>query len=846
MLLHALIRIRIILIHRLGFLSNNNRLENCFHCGLGVKGAAACMGQVNGESHSFCCSGCLNVCQVIHEAGLDRFYQRLEKQELTLKPPPDEPADMDQYDLREVQDEFVQVLSEGLNKTQLMVEGIHCAACVWLIEKALKSMPGIIQAEVNLVHHRLVLQWQPEKVTLTQIMRRLSALGYAAIPFNIDHVEGVLRKQNQRLLFRLGFAGFGAMNIMWISIALYAGAFSGMSGEYQNFFHWVSFAIATPVLFYSGGPILAAAWQGLRQARLSMDLPIAIGAMVTYSYSLWQTMHAGEQVYFDTVVSFLFVILIGRYLEALARRNASSATLRLLELQPRMATRLTQTDDERVSIRKLNIGDKLRIRPGDKVPADGVIIQGDSHVDESMLTGESQAIHKGVGCPLIAGTINAESALVIEVEKTGADTVLSRIIHLVESAQGSKAPIQNLADRIVPYFVGTTLSLACLSFLYWFNIDMDTALLAATAVLIITCPCALGLATPVAIAVSTGLAAKFGVLIRNGEALECLSKVSHIVLDKTGTLTQGSMAMTEVVSKYANDEILQWAGTVERHYSHPLARAVCAELEAQELNFFGCSDMQLLAGLGVGGNVQTADGTYEVWVGNQQLMHKHDIAIDRYHQTAYEHIEATMGIAICVAVNGELVGLLRFEDSLREGAKELVGQLAQAGLSMTILTGDSSASASHLKQSLIGDEAIDIHVIAEVLPEDKAAMVAQLQQGGECVLMLGDGINDAPALAQADISIAMGEGTDVAMECSDIVLMGSDLQKIVWVLALGKRTLQTIRQNLIFSLSYNIVLVPAAMVAWITPIFAALAMPLSSLVVIGNAILIRWYMNRSG
>ena len=820
--------------------SNNG--TSCFHCGLPATGAAACTGDVAGEQHLFCCSGCLNVCRVIHEAGLDAFYDRLKKREATMAPPPDSPNDIDQYDLPEVQQEFVQNLADGSRQAHLMVEGIHCAACVWLIEKALGGMPGIIKAEVNLVHHRLLLQWQPEQLALSKIMQRLAALGYAAIPFNLDNAEGKLREQNRRLLFRMGFAGFGAMNIMWISIALYAGSFSGISIEDRDFFQWVSCTIATPVLFYSGGPILISALRGLRRAMLGMDLPIAIGAVATYTYSLWQTIQGGQHVYFDTVVSFLFIILVGRYLEALARRNASSATMRLLELQPRMATRITERGEERVAVRKLVAGDRLRVRPGDKVPADGVLIEGESHIDESMLTGESRPVHKHLGSRMACGTVNGEGSLIMRVEQTGSGTVLARIIHLVESAQGSRARVQRLADRIVPWFVGITLLLSAITFLYWVQSDFDIALLAATAVLIITCPCALGLATPMAIAVSTGVAARYGVLVRNGEALEGLSDITHVVLDKTGTLTEGRMRLSDIQTPGDRNRLLQLAGAVERHYSHPLAAAICAALEAEDLAFPASRNAQLLAGLGVGAMVETADGDCEVWIGNRRLMHNRGIAVDAAMQEVCSRIEAEMGVAVLIAADGKLLGLMRIEDGLRTGAVELIAELSRQGMGITLLTGDSAAAARHLQQLISTQALVPIRVIADVLPEDKVRAVEALQKQGERVLMAGDGINDAPALAQADISIAMGNGTDVSMECSDIVLMGSDVRKIPWAIALGQRTLSTIRQNLMLSLAYNVILVPAALAAWVTPVFAALAMPLSSLLVIGNAILIRRHM----
>ncbi|PIV30955.1 MAG: heavy metal translocating P-type ATPase, partial [Zetaproteobacteria bacterium CG02_land_8_20_14_3_00_50_9] len=514
-------------------------MKNCRHCGLPAVGATACHGEVAGEQYVFCCAGCLTVCQAISEAGLDGFYERVRQRESTLQPPPDMPSDIDQYDLEEVQQDMVIRHADGRREALLLIEGIHCPACIWLIEKGLAELSGITLAEVNLSRQRLRVVWDQQQLKLSSIMQRLAALGYAAVPYNQETAEGQIFKQNRRLLFRMGFAAFGAMNIMWISIALYAGDASGISVEHRQFFHWVSLAIATPVLLYSGGPFLSAAGRGLRQGQLGMDLPIAIGAVATFGYSLWQTLNHGTHVYFDTVVSFLFVILIGRYLEAMARRNASSASLRLMELQPRMATLLHAGTEQRVAVRKLQIADRILIRAGDKVPVDGDVEEGVSHLDESMLSGESNMVRKQQGDPVSAGTLNVDAPLIVVVRYTANNTKLARMIHLVEAAQASKAPVQKLADRIVPWFVAMTLGLAALTFVYWLPYDINTALLAAFAVLIITCPCALGLATPMAIAVSSGVGAKAGVLVRNGDALERLSGVDHVVFDKTGTLTHG-------------------------------------------------------------------------------------------------------------------------------------------------------------------------------------------------------------------------------------------------------------------------------------------------------------------
>jgi P-type Cu2+ transporter len=821
-------------------MSKNNPVSEssavCYHCGLPVAGAAACDGEIAGKLQHFCCSGCLAVCRVIHDSGLAGFYQRLRSQENTLAPPPESPADIEQYDLQEVQQGFVRDLPNGNKEAHLLVEGIHCAACVWLIEKALTGMQGVVRAEVNLARQRLWLQWDPAQVSLSAVIRRLAMLGYAATPFDQENAEGQMQRYNRRLLFRMGFAGFGAMNIMWISIALYAGSFSGIETGYKQFFHWIGFAIATPVLFYSGGPFLASAWRGLVLRHFTMDLPIAIGASVTYGYSLWRMLQGSGEVYFDTVVTFIFIILVGRYLEAMAKRNASSATLRLMELQPRIATRLIESGEERVSVRKLVPGDRLLVRPGDKVPADGRILNGDSHVDESMLSGESHPQHKTAGSRVSAGTVNGEGVLTVEVEQTGAGTVLSRIIHLVEVAQGSKAKVQRLADRIVPWFVAATLLLASLTFVYWSRQDFDTALLAATAVLIITCPCALGLSTPMAVVVAAGAAARQGVLIRNGEALEGLSSIDHVVFDKTGTLTEGHMHVSRIftAAEVGEDDLLRYAGALERNFSHPLARAIVQEVERRGLSFAKSGQVQSLAGIGVGGLVNGV----QVWMGNARLMAQQGIALPAELAVQQQQIESGMGVAVLLAAGGRVLGILSVEDRVRAGARELLDLLRGLGIGVTLLTGDTLRAAEHLQQRLG-----EMRVVAEVMPEDKSREVAALQQQGRRVLMVGDGVNDAPALAQADVSIAMGSGTDVSMESSDVVLMGSELRKIPYAIEIGRQTLRTIRQNLMLSLVYNAILVPVAMAAWVTPVFAAIAMPLSSLLVIGNAVLIRYRMN---
>jgi len=767
---------------------------------------------------------------MIHESGLDDFYNRLNYQDAEA-PPPELVADLEQYDLAEVQSEFVREQGQGKRQAHLLVEGIHCAACVWLIEKGLAAMDGIEMAEVNLAHQRLNLRWDNNTVVLSAIMQRLGALGYAAAPFNQEAAEGSVQRRNRSLLFRMAFAGFGAMNIMWISIALYAGTFSGLDAGHKEFFQLISFFIATPVLIYSGWPFFRSALLGLKQASLTMDLPISIGALSTYLYSCWVLMNASGEVYFDTVVTFLFVILIGRYLEGLSKRNASSAAMRLMELQPRLATRLlADGEEERISVRKLQVGDRVLVRPGEKVPADGLVLSGESYIDESMLSGESIPLRKESGSSVVAGSINVDGSLTVEVCLTGADTTLARIVSLVEEAQGSKASVQQTADRIVPWFVAITLGLALMTFVYWLGDDFDTALLAAVSVLIITCPCALGLATPMGIAVGVGAGAKRGVLVRHGQALESLSSITHVVFDKTGTLTEGKMCVADVIvsNGFEAEQLITLAAAVEAHSRHPLAAAIAAEVDAgARLN---CSSFISESGLGVSGIV---DGK-SVVIGNGRLLKRSVAHIDEEMQKQRHVIEKAMGVAVFVAVDGVLAGIIQMQDRVRDEAGPLMASLRQQGIGITVLTGDSRRAAETLKDTLG-----EMFVMAELLPEEKEAEVRRLQEQGEKVLMIGDGVNDAPALARADVSMAMGSGMDVSMECSDIVLVGSDLSRVDFAISLAHKTLSTIRQNIGISLAYNLVLVPAAMAALVTPVFAAIAMPISSLLVIGNAVLIR-------
>jgi len=802
----------------------------CFHCRLPLPGRGVTTAPIEGQPRHFCCPGCQAVCSTIYEAGLQGFYRRTPEGS-SLAPPPDPPRDLAMYDLDEVQDEFVPELGR-VRDIQLLVEGIHCAACVWLMERTLGALPGVMAASVNLSGKRLRVRWDNERVKLSHIIQRLAQIGYAAVPYDPQVAEGQLRRHNRALLYRIAFAGFAMMNMMWISIALYSGA---EQGEFRTLFHWVGLALATPTLLYAGFPFLRGAWTGLRRFHLTMDLPIAIGCTVTYLYSMYVTVtgSAVGSVYYDTLVNFLFVILIGRFLESSSKRQAFSSMQRLLDLQPRGATVLREGVECLVPIRSVKVGDTVLVRPGTQIPVDGTVLEGMSSVDESMLSGESVPVGKRPGAAVSAGSINVTGTLTLRVGAILRNTTLGRIIRLVEEAQASKAAIQSLADRIVPWFVAITLGLACATFLIWIGSDFELALMAATAVLIITCPCAFGMSTPMAISVAASLGARHGILVKNGATLETLSDITDCVFDKTGTLTEGRMQVRgiEAAAGVAVGQMLAQVAALERLSEHSIGRAIRTEAEARHLDVPAVKDFTNVPGCGVRGivaGVTVLAGT-EAWLVQQGIRCDDPLLRDR--QQAWER----QGLScVRVAVAGREAGAIAVADQLRPDAAALVAALRAQGIHMTLLSGDRRRVAEAVAARLGG-----MDVIAEVLPQDKERVIGDLQRQGRRVAMVGDGINDAPALVRADVGIALGSGTDVSIESADIVLISDELDKVHLAIALSRRTLRTIRQNIAISITYNVIMVPLAMMALVTPLVAAISMPVSSLLVIANAARIR-------
>ncbi|RDH86052.1 MAG: heavy metal translocating P-type ATPase [endosymbiont of Galathealinum brachiosum] len=826
--------------------NTSSQNSSCFHCGLPVDDNNRVEKIIQKKSQQFCCHGCSSVCEMIYDSGLEGFYQRTPDGQL-LAPPPEPPQETQLYDIDEIQSEFVHDHGDGtgnalgnIRDMHLIVEGIHCSACVWLIERSLAKQPGIIDVKVNLANKRLMVRWDNSQNKISSIIEFLGSIGYSATPFNPETAEGTIKKQNRALLLRMAFAAFSMMNLLWISIALYSGA---DEGEYKSLFHWIGFILATPTLLYSGWPFIKGAWTSFKNLNLTMDVPIAIGATATYSYSVFVTIaHSMGQssvgeVYYDTVVNFIFVILVGRFLEAKSKRHAVSATQRLMDLQPRVAHVLRDNETHIVPIRSIQKDELILIKPGEKVPVDGIITSGSSSVDEALLSGESAPVKKQARDILSAGTVNIENALTVKVTAILRNTSLGKIISLVEEAQASKAPIQCIADQIVPWFVAITLLLASLTFIYWFNDGIEYALLAATSVLIITCPCAFGLATPMSIAVASGLAARNGLLIKNGAVLEYLSDVQHFVFDKTGTLTEGKMRVKAIITDMnisTNDKqaILEKVAHLESLSEHSIASAILNYAEDNNIT----PDSQRVKnvinkpGYGISGEIDQQ----LIMVGTTKLLETHNIKLNTDYLDQSSDKEVTGISCVHIAIDNKHIGFITIADQLRSDAKSLISNLRNSGIELTLLSGDKQAVAEAVANDLGG-----MNVIAEVLPGEKDKVIQNLQNQGQHVAMIGDGVNDAPALIRADVGIAIGSGTDVSMESADIVLLSNELDKIRLAADLSKRTLRTIRQNISMSIAYNIIMVPLAMMAFVTPLFAAIAMPISSLAVIGNASRIR-------
>ena len=735
-------------------------------------------------------------------------------------------------------------------KETIIIDGMHCASCVRTIERSLSKVNGVQEANVNLATGKATVIYDQTQATRQHLEEAVNRTGYKAVKedeVHHDHQE-MMREREINILRPKIISGIVAgLLIMWGTLPIIIDTAPDLL---KNFY--VQLAIATPIQFWAAWQFYRSTVKALLHRSANMDTLIALGTLVAYFFSAFITffpsslMMLGVEVmpYFDVSVVVITLILLGRYLEAIAKRKTSQAIKKLMSLQAKTARVIRDDLEIDLPIDQVVHGDKIIVRPGEKIPVDGKIIEGQSSVDESVVTGESMPASKKVGDVVIGATINKTGSFTFVAEKVGSETMLAQIIKLVEEAQGSKAPIQRLADTVSSYFVPIVIMIAIATFVVWYvvgpNPALTYALLNMVTVLIIACPCAMGLATPTAIMVGTGRGAEKGILIKNAEALEIAHKVNTIIFDKTGTLTNGEPVLTDVIVWQGTEsELLASAASVESLSEHSLATAIVTAAKDREIKIAKATDFEAISGHGVRAKV----GTETVVIGNRKLFEAEKISLTADQESALEQLETNGKTAMLVAIDGQAAGIVAVADTVRQTSRDAIKELRALNLQVFMITGDNRLVAEAIARE-VGIETTN--VLAEVLPQDKENEVKKLQKQGLKVAMVGDGINDAPALAAADIGIAMGSGTDVAIEAADITLINKDLKSIATGFRLSRKTMRTIRTNLVWAFGYNILLIPVAagvlFPLWgilLNPIFASAAMAASSISVVLNSLLLK-------
>jgi Cu2+-exporting ATPase len=802
--------------------------QQCFHCGLPVADGLDLMVRIDGSDQPMCCHGCQAVAEAIIAAGHENFYRvRTEVSPTGKDLLPEFLRDTEIYDIPEIQSRFIKSSGDNLREASLMLDGITCAACIWLNEQTIAALPGVEQVRVNYATQRALVRWDDSRIRLSQILQAIRKIGYRALPYNPDQQQEQHRRQRRQQQRRVAVAGLFGMQVMMLSISLYAGAWSGMEGNFQQFFRWLSLGLTLPVLLYSATPFFVSAWRDLRRMRVAMDFPVSLAIGVAFVSSAMATIRGHGEIYFDSVVMFVFFLSASRYFENMARQRCAASVEQLVQSMPVMATRINPAGDveEAVPAATLAIGDRVLIRPGETVPADGEIDEGFSAIDESLLNGESIPLDKSQGDRLLGGSINVTNPLKMEVTAVGADTAMAEIQRSIERAQADKPRLARLADRVAASFIGIVLLIVAAVALFWLWYDAERWFEIALSVLIVSCPCALSLATPAALSAALGKMQTSGLLVKRGSALEKLNQITHVVFDKTGTLTHGKPALRQVLCKpeFDRETCLQLAATLEQHSEHPLAQALLRESDA--VNSDAVTQISSIAGGGICGRID--DRNY--LIGSIEFVTRR---VDAAIPLPWIEQIANDAVTAVVLVRGDTVmAMFTFVDALRDDAGELVEILQRMGKSVILMTGDRSAAAQQVAE-LTG---IDDYR-AQMSPQAKMEAVQALQSDQASVLMVGDGVNDAPVLSSANVSIAMGGASSLAKTSADIVLIANHLRAVARAFDMAGRTQRVIRQNMTWALMYNFGAIPAAAMGLIAPWLAALGMSLSSLVVVLNAL----------
>jgi len=801
-------------------------MNACFHCGEPVAPGERRTARVDGVERPVCCPGCEAVAGLIAGAGLTEFYRFRDGTAPT--PLPDTPDEWTAFDRDAVQGAFVRALPEGGREALLAIEGIYCAACAWLIERILGRIDGVDDVQVNPATGRALLRWNPERVALSRLLRRMNEIGYRPQPLGASDAVPAATRKRRTAIKRLAVAGFGMMQVMMYAVGLYAGAIhSDMDPEIAALLRGVSLLIATPVVFYAAAPFFRGAWRDLRARRPGMDVPVALAIGGAYAASVWNTLIGAGEVYFDSVVMFVFFLSVARYFEMSARHRATDAGDALARTLPATALRIgPDGTEQRIALAELAAGDRVRVRAGDPVPADGRILAGESRLDESLLTGEFMPVRRGVDDDVLGGSVNTAAPLDIEVLRVGGETLVANIVRMLERAQSQRPGMVRTADRVARWFVSAVLVLATLTALAWWQIAPGEAFAVTLAVLVVTCPCALSLATPAALVAATARLAREGVLVTRAGALETLARADRVVFDKTGTLTEGNLGLqwTDCTEGVDPDEARALAAALESHSEHPLARAFAPFRDAAGRSL-QATNLRVEAGHGIEGTVD----------GRRLRIGRPDWAATVSPSppgSGDPSIDGNAAEETIVALGDGDRSLATFglADTPRAGVADTVAELRGQGIEVAIASGDAEPVVAELAERLGIEE-----WRARQAPADKLEWLQALQADGRRVVMVGDGINDAPVLAGANVSVAMGAGSALAQSSADMVLSGERLSGLVVAVRTAHRTIAVVRQNLAWAIAYNAVALPLAVSGQLAPWMAALGMSASSLIVVANA-----------
>ncbi len=789
----------------------------CSHCRLEFDESVMIKEEPN---LNFCCNGCQGVYHLLKEDGLDDFYEKMRND--TIAPPIQTENESSNFDLESFRERYIKTDEDGFSRVDLVIEGIHCAACVWLNEKILDQTEGVLEISINFSNNKAKLIWDEEVVKLSTLIDKIRSVGYNAYPYDYNEASQQATKAKRDYITRVGVAIFGTMNIMMIDIAKYAGFFSGMSDTVLHMIHVVEFIFATMVLFYSGKVFFVGAYYGLKNRIVNMDLLVAGGATITYIYSISILLGARGHSYFDSVAMIILFVLVGKYLEVLGKKSAIDSMDKIKSQIPLEATLVKDGVKKVVMLDQIVEGDIIEVKHGEKASVDGESIVDLATFDESSLSGESLPVEKRKGDKIYSGTINTGKVMRYRATTNYANSTLSTMMNLLEDALASKPKIEEKTNELSKYFSLTIILLALLTFGAWYfqTADFEKSLIVTISVIVIACPCALALATPIASLVGISWANEKGLLFKEAKFIETFAKATTVVLDKTGTITKGELSVKSVSRELEGEELELLYSLVEVS-THPVSRSLRDYLLKNKSNLT-LHPLENIEQVSAQGMVAQFKGK-KLLGGNAQLMKENGIEVKSSDHTIYHF-----------AIDGELLSSFELEDSLKEGIRELIVYFKTIDVKVVMATGDHEKVAKRVAKMAGVDE-----VKFAMSPVDKAAYIDELREQGEVVVMVGDGVNDTLALSKADIAIAMGSGADVALSLSDVVILNNSLESLKDSFVISRRTYKFIKQNLTISLVYNLITVPLAMLGYVIPLLAALSMSLSSLLVVGNSMRIK-------